>query len=104
MKMLIGLVMPDSGSILVNGASVRITDPVVAASFGIGMVHQHFSLVEALSVWENVALGDTGRLSQTGVRNAVGELSERYGLRIDSDARVADLPVGLRQRVRFSSV
>ena len=101
MKMLIGLVMPDSGSILVNGASVRITDPVVAASFGIGMVHQHFSLVEALSVWENVALGDTGRLSQTGVRNAVGELSERYGLRIDSDARVADLPVGLRQRVEI---
>lgn len=101
MKMLIGLVVPDSGSILVDGASVRIADPVAAASLGIGMVHQHFSLVEALTVWENVALGDTGRLSQAGVRKAVGELSERYGLRIDPDARVADLPVGLRQRVEI---
>tara|TARA_B100000315_G_scaffold105748_1_gene96981 strand:+ start:999 stop:2507 length:1509 start_codon:yes stop_codon:yes gene_type:complete len=101
MKMLIGLVVPDSGSILVDGVSVRIADPVAAASLGIGMVHQHFSLVEALTVWENVALGDTGRLSQAGVRNAVGELSERYGLRIDPDARVADLPVGLRQRVEI---
>jgi len=101
MKMLIGLVVPDSGSIFVDGASVRIADPVAAASLGIGMVHQHFSLVEALTVWENVALGDSGRLSQTGVRNAVGELSERYGLRIDPDARVADLPVGLRQRVEI---
>ena len=101
MKMLIGLVVPDSGSILVDGASVRITDPVAAASLGIGMVHQHFSLVEALTVWENVALGDTGRLSRSGVRDAVGDLSDRYGLRIDPDALVADLPVGLRQRVEI---
>jgi len=101
MKMLIGLVVPDSGSILVDGEPARITDPVAAAALGIGMVHQHFSLVEALTVWENVALGDTGRLSRPGVRTAVGELSERYGLRIDPDALVADLPVGLRQRVEI---
>lgn len=101
MKMLIGLVVPDSGSILVDGSSVQIPDPVVAASLGIGMVHQHFSLVEALTVWENVALGDEGRLSRTAVRSAVGDLSERYGLHVDPDARVADLPVGLRQRVEI---
>ena len=99
--MLIGLVVPDSGSILVDGSSVQIPDPVVAASLGIGMVHQHFSLVEALTVWENVALGDEGRLSRTAVRSAVGDLSERYGLHVDPDARVADLPVGLRQRVEI---
>jgi simple sugar transport system ATP-binding protein len=101
MKMLIGLVVPDSGTILVDGSPVQISDPVVAASLGIGMVHQHFSLVEALSVWENVALGDSGRLDRTAVRGAVGEMGERYGLHVDPDARVADLPVGLRQRVEI---
>jgi len=101
MKMFIGLVVPDSGTILVDGSPVQISDPVVAASLGIGMVHQHFSLVEALSVWENVALGDSGRLDRTAVRGAVGEMGERYGLHVDPDARVADLPVGLRQRVEI---
>jgi simple sugar transport system ATP-binding protein len=65
------------------------------------MVHQHFSLVEALTVWENVALGDTGRFVPAAARRRVAEISEHYGLGVDPDARVADLPAGVRQRVEI---
>ena len=99
MRMLIGLVIPDSGSIIVNGTLVEIPNPVAAAKLGIGMVHQHFSLVEALTVWENVTLGDHNRLDRAGTRDDVAELGDRYGLHVDPDARVGDLAVGLRQRV-----
>lgn len=99
MRMLIGLVIPDSGSIIVNGTLVEIPNPVAAAKLGIGMVHQHFSLVEALTVWENVTLGDRDRLDRAGTRDVVAELGDRYGLHVDPDARVGDLAVGLRQRV-----
>jgi ABC-type uncharacterized transport system ATPase subunit len=101
MNVLIGLVVPDRGSIELHGLPVRLRDPVDAAVHGIGMVHQHDSLVDALTVWENVALGDTGRLDPTAVRARVVELGERYGLPVDPDARVADLPAGLRQRVEI---
>ena len=66
MKMLIGLVLPDEGSIRIDGAPQQIHNPLDAASLGIGMVHQHFSLVDALTVWENVALGEAGRLDPVG--------------------------------------
>ncbi len=79
----------------------RIVDPIEAARRGIAMVHQHFSLVEPLTVWENVALGDTGRLDPARVRRRVGEISEQYGLEIDPDDRIADLTAGLRQRVEI---
>ena len=101
MKVLIGLVIPDAGEVRRNGVTVRIKDPVDAAEHGIGMVHQHFSLVEALTVWENVALGDVGRLDPRRIRARVAEISEQYGLEIDPDARIADLPAGLRQRVEI---
>jgi simple sugar transport system ATP-binding protein len=101
MKVLIGLVIPDAGEIRRSGVPVTIKDPVDAASHGIGMVHQHFSLVEALTVWENVALGDVGRLVPRDVRARVAEISEQYGLEIDPDARIRDLPVGMRQRVEI---
>ena len=65
------------------------------------MVHQHFSLVEPLTVWENVALGDTGRLDPGACVERVGEISEQYGLEIDPDDRIADLTAGLRQRVEI---
>ena len=74
---------------------------MAAAELGIGMVHQHFSLVDALSVWENVALGEVGRLDAAQVRDRVGEIGEHYGLEIDPDARVGDLTAGLRQRVEI---
>ena len=101
MKVLIGLVLPDAGQIRVNGAPVQIVDPIDAAERGIAMVHQHFSLVEPLTVWENVALGDVGRLDPRRVRERVGQISEQYGLRIDPDDRIADLSAGMRQRVEI---
>ena len=101
MKMLIGLILPDAGQIRVRGEPVDIFDPIAAARLGIGMVHQHFSLVEPLTVWENVALGDTGRLDPGRVRRRVGEISEQYGLEIDPDDRISDLTAGMRQRVEI---
>ena len=101
MKILIGLVLPDSGTISIDGVACTIHDPLDAAAHGIGMVHQHLSLVGPLTVWENVALGDAGKLDSDEVRNRIGELGEEYGLVIDPDARVADLTAGLRQRVEI---
>ena len=101
MKVLIGLVLPDSGTIDVDGERCQIRDPHDAADRGIGMVHQHFSLVDALTVWENVMLGDTGRFDAAAARRRVGEISERYGLGVEPNARVADLTAGVRQRVEI---
>jgi len=101
MKILIGLVLPDAGSITVDGRRCTIHDPIEAAQLGIGMVHQHFSLIDPLTVWENVALGDAGRLDPNAVRRRIGEISDQYGLAIEPDARVGDLTAGLRQRVEI---
>jgi simple sugar transport system ATP-binding protein len=101
MKMLIGLVQPDEGRIVVDGTTCSIHDPQVAASLGVGMVHQHFSLVEPLTVWENVLLGEPVRLDRARARRLVGEIGEHYGLQVNPDARIADLSAGLRQRVEL---
>ena len=101
MKVLIGLVLPDGGTIEVDGERCQIRDPHDAATRGIGMVHQHFSLVEPLTVWENVMLGDTGRFDATAARQRVAEISERYGLGVDPDAKVGELSAGVRQRVEI---
>ena len=101
MKVLIGLIVPDAGRIVMNGEVQHIRDPRHSAELGVGMVHQHFSLVEAMTVWENVALGDVGGLDPRKVRARVREISEQYGLDIDPDARVHDLSAGLRQRVEI---
>jgi len=101
MKVLIGLVLPDAGSIRIDGQPRTIHDPLAAAALGIAMVHQHFSLVEQLTVWENVALGEEGRLKPAGVRDRVAAISRQYGLEIDLDARVGELTAGLRQRVEI---
>ena len=101
MKVLIGLVLPDGGTIEVDGEPCQIRDPHDAAERGIGMVHQHFSLVNPLTVWENVMLGDTGRFDAAAARRRVAEISERYGLGVDADARVGDLTAGVRQRVEI---
>ena len=101
MKMLIGLVLPDAGAISIDGTTQSIHDPLTASALGIGMVHQHFSLVDALTVWENVALGDAGRLDPNATRGRIGEIAEQYGLVIDPDKRVGDLTAGLRQRVEI---
>jgi general nucleoside transport system ATP-binding protein len=101
MRMLIGLALPDSGSIAIDGEPCRIIDPQHAANRGIGMVHQHYSLVDALTVWENVALGEKGRLDPGATRARIRAISERYGLEVDPDARVRDLTAGMRQRVEI---
>lgn len=101
MNMLIGLVLPDHGTIRIGGVPCRIVDPLDAAAHGIGMVHQHYSLVDALTVWENVALGEKGRLDAEATRDRIRSISERYGLAVDPDARVRDLTAGVRQRVEI---
>ena len=101
MKVLIGLVLPDAGTIRIDGEACRVRDPAEAAERGIGMVHQHFSLVEPLTVWENVILGEPIRLDAAAARRRVREISERYGLDIDPEERVSDLSAGLRQRVEI---
>ncbi|WP_200304338.1 ABC transporter ATP-binding protein [Streptomyces adelaidensis] len=99
MKVLLGLVRRDAGTVLVRGEEVALDSPQEAAELGIGMVHQHFSLINGLTVWENVALGDNGKVNKQAIRTDIAEVSARYGLPIDPDARVGTLSAGERQRV-----
>ncbi len=101
MKVLIGLVLPDQGRVEVRGRPVVIDDPQEAAELGIGMVHQHFSLVNELRVWENVVLGERRRLDAGAARRRVRTIAEHHGLDVDPDARVEDLTAGQRQRVEI---
>jgi ABC-type uncharacterized transport system ATPase subunit len=101
MRIAFGMLHPDSGSIKVDEIDRVFTSPSDAINAGIGMVHQHFTLVPAMTVAENVALGGHGILSPTRMRAAILELAERTGLAIDPDARVADLPAGAQQRVEI---
>ena len=101
MKVLIGLLSPDAGSIRVNGRLARVRNPAEAAEWGMGMVHQHFSLVEPLTVWENTILGERTRFNPGSVKRRIKEISELYGLKVDPEERVADLSAGLRQRVEI---
>jgi simple sugar transport system ATP-binding protein len=98
-KILVGLATRDAGQVLLDGRSVEIQDPAAAAELGIGMVHQHFSLVNELTVWENVTLGEPGRPDPRRTKDLVRTIGERYGLRVDPDAKVEDLSTGQRQRV-----
>ncbi len=104
MKILYGLYRPDEGDIELRGTRVEITSPSDAIGQGIGMIHQHFMLVPTLTVAENVALGLGGRrgMADMGpVKARLGEVSERYGLHVDPDARVWQLAVGERQRAEI---
>jgi simple sugar transport system ATP-binding protein len=117
MNVLYGLVQPDEGEILVDGQPVTIHSPRDAINNKIGMVHQHFMLVPVFTVAENVALGveptrkltipglsaglPTDLLDRRRARRRVQELSERYGLQVNPDALVEDLPVGVQQRVEI---
>lgn len=101
MKVLLGLLTPDAGTILINGRPVVVEDPLAAAAMGIAMVHQHFSVIGALTVWENVTLGETGRLDPRRSMQRVAEIAERYGLDVDPAAPVGSLTPGQRQRVEI---
>ena len=106
MNMLSGLLQPTSGTIKVNGQEVTIDSPSKATKLGIGMVHQHFMLVEAFTVAENIILGSEvtkagGVLDMKKAIKEITELSERYGLAVDPTAKVADISVGAQQRVEI---
>ena len=107
MSVLFGLYQPEHGEIRKNGEVVRIKDPNDANALGIGMVHQHFKLVEVFSVLDNIILGvepakgPFGVLSKKEAREKVVALSEQYGLMVDPDAMVEDITVGMQQRTEI---
>jgi simple sugar transport system ATP-binding protein len=105
MKILYGLYHPDSGEIFVDGERVEIRNPNDAVRLGIGMVHQHFTLIPPLTVAENIVLGAEprkgGRLDMARAIRETQALSERYGLAVNPRAKVADLSVGVQQRVEI---
>jgi general nucleoside transport system ATP-binding protein len=106
MNVLFGLIQPDEGEIRLDGQAQSFGSPGDAIRAGIGMVHQHFMLVPVFTVAENVTLGmertrALGLLDRRRTRRDVRELSGRYGLQVDPDALVGDLPVGVQQRVEI---
>jgi simple sugar transport system ATP-binding protein len=106
MSVLYGLYKPDDGEILIDGKPVEISSPAAAIGLGIGMVHQHFMLVPVMTVAENIVLGQEptqagGRLDLRAARARVTELSDRYGLAVDPNARIEDVTVGAQQRVEI---
>ena len=105
MSVLFGLYQPEQGTIRKNGQEVKINNPNDANALGIGMVHQHFKLVECFTVLDNIILGveDTkhGFLQKDEARKKVMALSEKYGLKVDPDALVSDISVGMQQRVEI---
>jgi simple sugar transport system ATP-binding protein len=109
MNILYGLIKPDSGQIRINGKPVSLQGPRDAIRSGIGMVHQHFMLIPVFTVGENIVLGreptTAGDVYDAGkARQEITALTKRYGLSLNPDARVGDLPVGLQQRVEIVKV
>lgn len=102
MRIAYGLVRPDSGMIRVGGAAVTIDDPSDAIALGLGMVHQHFTLVPVMTIAENVALGGHGMLDIAQVRTRLREIAERTGFALDPSARVESLSVGAQQQVEIA--
>ncbi|OLO40468.1 heme ABC transporter ATP-binding protein [Alkalihalophilus pseudofirmus] len=105
MNVLFGLYQPEKGEILVKGKPVKITDPNVANRLGIGMVHQHFMLVEKFTVTENIILGKEptagGKINIKKAAKDVETISKQYGLAVDPYAKIQDISVGMQQRVEI---
>lgn len=105
MSVLFGLYQPERGEIRKNGEPVRISSPNDATALGIGMVHQHFQLIDVFTVLDNIILGaettKLGFLQKEEARQKVLALSERYGLKVDLDAKIEDVTVGMQQRVEI---
>src|SRR5881227_1714414 len=105
MNILYGLIRPDSGEIYINGQFASIHGPRDAIRLGIGMVHQHFMLIPPLTVAENIVLGheiaNRGVIDLAGASSRVHELSQRFGLDVNPRERIADLSVGMQQRVEI---
>lgn len=105
MSVLFGLYQPEEGEIRKNGQVVKINNPNDATALHIGMVHQHFKLVEVFTVLDNIILGSetvkNGFVDRKSARKKIIELSERYGLAVDPDALISDITVGMQQRVEI---
>ena len=108
MNVLYGIYQPNEGSIEIDGKPVKINGPEEAIKLGIGMVHQHFMLIQPFTVTENIILGSEPRkglvVDKVSAREKIMELSERYGLKVDPDAKVEDISVGMQQRVEILKV
>ena len=106
MSVLFGLYQAEEGTIKKDGKEVKISDPNDANALGIGMVHQHFKLVECFTVLDNIILGDepvgkAGVLKKAEARKKILALSEKYGLQVDPDAVISDITVGMQQRTEI---
>lgn len=105
MSVLFGLYQPEEGEIRKNGKKVDIRNPNDATALGIGMVHQHFKLVEVFTVLDNIILGSEtcnyGFIDRKSAREKIISLSQRYGLAVDPDAKIEDITVGMQQRVEI---
>lgn len=106
MNILYGLYQPDEGEIWVHGNKVKIESPTDAISAGIGMVHQHFMLIPVFTVTENVMLGEEslragGFLDRKTAADRIRKISSQYGLEVNPDSYIQDLPVGVQQRVEI---
>lgn len=106
MNILYGLYQPDEGDIFINGEKIQVHSPRDAIRAGVGMVHQHFMLIPVFTVTENVMLGDEtvkvgGVLDRTTTAARIHEISESYGLAVNPEDYVSDLPVGVQQRVEI---
>ena len=97
-----GLVQPDAGEIRIGGNAIRVTSPAVALAAGIGMVHQHFTLVPAMSVADNLSLGGRGIIRRADLAERLERVMQRTGFQIDARVLVEDLPVSAQQRVEIA--
>ncbi|MCL1809992.1 MAG: ABC transporter ATP-binding protein [Clostridiales bacterium] len=106
MNMLSGIYSPDSGSIFVNGEAVRFSSPKDSIALGIGMIHQHFKLIDVLTAKENIIIGQKGSFFTKGkaLSTKIKKLSDEYGLDINPDKKVYDMPVGEKQALEIIKV
>ena len=104
MNMLSGIYFPDEGQIFINGKEVVIASPKDAFSYGIGMVHQHFKLVDVLTATENIILGMEGKLNIKEASAKIREICDRYGFDVDPDQKIYDMSVSQKQTVEIVKV
>ena len=100
-KMIYGIMQPDDGEIRWEGEAIKVANPKAARKLGVGMVFQHFSLFEAMTVLENIALGMDAKISQNLLEDKIREVMDVYGLKLDPHRIVSTLSVGERQRIEI---
>ncbi len=104
MNMLSGIYFPDEGQIYIHDKPVTIASPKDAFDLGIGMIHQHFKLVDLFTATENIILGLEGKLDLNNARKKVKDICDRYGFDIDPDMKIYDMSVSQKQTVEIVKV